>query len=256
MPAAVRVLRNFPLLGSPFVSFMYGMTLKTGQTLAYNPSAFNKVTFAMNDFGGTKTPLEKKALNTEFYSYLNKPGMFRTPFLDQNPIYLNLSSMIPYYSLNMFNPTQTQYGDTMPEQLMQYIQSSPIIKDPVGSTLFDYLIQPLILGEAIRPQGQFGQPLYPVDATALEKFGYGARSLGEAYVPNIMSYAGLLTPEAAADYIPSYRWRQLSRAKAGKNPIGISSKESAASRTMRAVFQASGVPVQAPMNTSFTQGKK
>ena len=62
MPAAVRVIRNLPLLGSPFVSFMYGMMLKTGQTMAYNPSAFNKVTFAMNEFGGTKNPLEKKLI--------------------------------------------------------------------------------------------------------------------------------------------------------------------------------------------------
>jgi len=257
MPAAVRVLRNFPLLGSPFVSFMYGMTLKTGQTLAYNPSAFNKVTFAMNDFGGTKNPLEKKALDTQFYSYLKQPGMFRTPFFNENPIYLNMASMIPYYSLNMFNPTKTEYGDTVPEKLAQYIQSSPILKDPVGSTLFDYLIQPLILGEAIRPQGQFGQPLYPVDATALEKMGYGARSLGEAFVPNVASYAGLLpTPEAVVDYIPSYRWRQLARAKAGKNQLGISSKEPAVSRTVRTLFQATGVPVQAPVNTTFVQGQK
>jgi hypothetical protein len=217
MPAAVRVMRNFPLLGSPFISFMYGMTLKTGQTLAYNPSAFNKVTFAMSDFGGSKTPLEKKALGTQFYSYLKQPGMFRVPFFDQNPVYLNLTNMIPYYSLNMFSPTQTSYGNSLREQIAGTIQQSPIMKDPAGNVLFENFILPLILGEAIRPQGQFGQPLYPVDATAVEKAGYGLRNFGEAFVPNIASYAGLLTPEAAADYIPSYRWRQLSKAKAGKN---------------------------------------
>lgn len=253
MPAAVRVLRNFPILGSPFVSFMYGMSLKTGQTLAYNPAAFNKVTFGLNDFGGTKTPLEKKALEGDFYSYLKQPGMFRTPFFDQNPIYLNMSNMIPYYSLNMFNPSQTKYGDTLPEKFVQTVQSSPILKDPVGGVLFDYLIQPLILGEAIRPQGQFGQPLYPVDATGLEKLGYGARSFGEAFVPNITAYAGLLTPEAAADYVPSYRWSKLAKAKVGKNQLGISGKEPASSRTLRTLMQASGIPVQAPVNTSFSQ---
>jgi hypothetical protein len=259
MPAAIRVLRNFPLLGSPFVSFMYGMTLKAGQTLAYNPSAFNKVTFAINDFGGTKTPLEKKALNTDFYSYLKQPGMFRMPggFFDKNPVYLNLTNVIPYYSLNMFNPSQTRYtGGTVGEKIAQAVQQSPILKDPAGSVIFDYLIQPMILGEAISPQGQFGQPLYPMDASGLTKVGYGLRSLGEAYMPNIASYAGLLTPDAVADYIPSYRWRQLSRAKVGKNQLGISGKEPAVSRTVRTLLQATGVPVQAPVNTTFSQNSQ
>ena len=251
MPAAVRVMRNMPIMGSPFVSFMYGMSLKTMQTMAYNPAAFNKVTFAMNDFGGTKTPLEKKELDTESYSYLKEPGMFRTPFFDENPIYLNMSSMIPYYSLNMFNPSQTKYGDSAREKLVQAWQSSSVMSDPAGRVLFDYFIQPLILGEAIRPQGTFGQPLYPLDATGVEKLGYGARTLGEAFVPNIAAYAGLLTPEGAADYIPSYRWRQLAQAKEGKNQLGISSKEAPTSRTVRTLLQASGIPVQSPVNLNF-----
>ena len=252
MPAAVRVLRNFPLFGSPFVSFMYGMTLKTGQTLAYNPSAFNKVTFAMNDFGGTKTPLEKKALGTEVYSYLNKPGMYRVPFLSNDaPLYLNMSNAIPYYSLSMFGPTQTDFGGSARGILANAIQKSPFLKDPAGSAIFENLILPMILGDAIRPQGQFGQPLYPVDATGIERLGYGTRSFAEAFVPNVAAYAGLVTPESMAEYIPSYRWRQLSRAKAGKNPLGVSSKESKMSRTFRGVLQASGIPIQAPVRTEF-----
>ena len=254
MPAAIRVMRNFPLLGSPFVSFMYGMSLKTAQTLAYNPSAFNKVTFAMNDFGGQKTPLEKKALNTEFYSYLKQPGMFRMPFFKENPVYLNLSSMIPYYSLNMFAPVQTTHGDSVREKLVEAVQRSPIMKDPVGATLFDYMIQPLILGDAISPQGQFGQPLYPVDAGVLEKAGYGVRTLGEAYVPNVAAYAGLLPgAENVADFAPSYRFRSLARAKLGQNQLGISGKEPAVSRTIREILKTTGVPVQAPVNTTFSQ---
>lgn len=269
MPAAVRVLRNFPLLGSPFVSFMYGMALKTGQTLAYNPSAFNKVNFALKDFGGSANPLEKKAIYdnsinpatkqpyNQFYSYLQQPGMYRLPdnvnFFSQNPVYINMASMIPYYSLNMFNPSQASYGtNSVSTALTSAIQSSPLLKDPVGSTLFDYLIQPLILGEATQPQGQFGQPIYPVDATGLQKFGYGLRSAGEAFVPNIFNYAGLITPESVAQDIPSYRWRQLAEAKVGKNQLGISGKEPAASRTIRTLFSASGIPVQAPVNTTFS----
>ena len=257
MPAAVRVLRNIPVLRSPFISFMYGMTLKTGQTLAYNPSAFNKVTFALNDFGGLKTPLEKKALDTKFYSYLKQPGMVRLPdflnFFDKNPVYANLSSMIPYYSLNMFNPSQAQYDAGARGKIMEIAQKSSLMSDPLGSVLLNYLIQPLILGSATQPQGQFGQPLYPVDATGLEKVGYAARTFGESMVPNIYSYAGLVTPESLAEYVPSYRWKQLARAKEGLNPLGISSKESKLSRTTRGVLQTSGIPIQAPVNTSFSQ---
>lgn len=254
MPAAIRVLRNFPIVGSPFASFMYGMVLKTGQTLAYNPSAFNKVSFAMQEFGGPKTPLEKKALDQSYYSYLKQSGMMRLPFFKENPIYLNMTNMIPYYSLNMFNPSQTKYeGGTWRESIAQTVQQSPILKDPAGSVIFDYLIQPLILGEAIQPQGQFGQPLYPVDAGFFKKTAYGARTFTEAFVPGIASYAGLLTPEAAAEFIPSYRWRELARAKAGKGQLGISRKEGKMSSTIRSLLKTTGIPVQAPVRTEFTQ---
>lgn len=45
MPAAVKVLRSVPVLGSPFFSFQYAMAAKLGKTLASNPAAFNKVTY-------------------------------------------------------------------------------------------------------------------------------------------------------------------------------------------------------------------
>lgn len=273
MPAAIRVLRNIPLLSSPFISFMYGMTLKTGQTLAYNPSAFNKVTFALNEFGGTKNPLEKKLIydNTkdpvtgkpynQFYGYLQQPGMFRLPdsigsFFEKYPVYANLTSMIPYYSLNMFAPTQTTYGDSFREKIAGTIQKSPLLKDPVGNAMFENLILPLILGEATTPQGQFGQQLYPVDANLFEKAAYAGRNFAEAFVPNIYSYAGLLTPEAVADYIPSYKWRKLSRAMAGKNVLGKETSEKASSRVTREVLGNMGVSIQAPVQTQFTQGQQ
>lgn len=254
MPAAIRVLRNMPLIGSPFASFMYGMSLKTAQAMAYNPSAFTKVNFAMNEFGGQKTPLEKKALTGNFYSYLNAPGMMRVPFFDKNPIYLNLTNMIPYYSLNMFNPSEANFSSSaLPDKLVSLVQSSPLFKTPYGSVVFDYLIQPTILGEATAPQGQFGQPLYPVDANAGAKSLYALRSLGEAFVPNVAAYAGLVTPESLAQYVPSYRWRQLAEAKEGKNQLGISSKEPALSRTLRGSLSASGIPVQAPVDLTYQQ---
>lgn len=256
MPSAIRVMRNLPLFGNPFISFMYGMTLKTGQALAYNPSAFNKVTFAMNDFGGTKTPLEKKALDDPngYYSYLKQPGMFRLPSIPlfgENPTYLNLANALPYYSLSMFGPSQSGPSGTTREALSKLVQRSPFMKDPVGSIIYDYMILPTILGETIQPKGQFGQLLYPMDAGTGTKALYGARTLAEAFVPNVMAYAGLVTPEAAAPYLPLYRWRDLTNAMVGKNQFGITRKEPELNQMVRTLFKISGFPVQSPINTSF-----
>jgi len=254
MPSAIRILRNFPLLGSPFASFMYGMAIKTGQTIAYNPAAFTKVNFALKEFSGDKSPLEKKALEGEYYSYLNREAMFRLPFFEKNPAYLNLANMIPYYSFNMFNPSEANFNSkALPAKLVERIQKSPLFKDPIGGVLFDYVIQPLILSEATAPQGQFGQALYPINSGAMTKGLYGLRTLGEAYVPNILSYAGLVTPESIADYIPSYRWRSLAYSKGGKNQLGIMGKESATSRMLRNLFSTSGIPIQSPVDLSFVR---
>lgn len=247
-----------PLLGNPFVSFMYGMTLKTGQALAYNPAAFNKVTFAMNDFGGTKSPLEKKAMDDPggYYSYLKQPGMFRLPnlpFFGKNPTYLNLANAIPYYSLSMFGVSQVGSGNTAREVIAKSIQRSPFFKEPFGSNFFDYMVLPIILGETVQPKGQFGQQLYPMDAGLGKKALYGTRALAESFTPNVMAYAGLVTPEAAAPYLPLYRWRDLTNAMAGKNQLGITRKEPPLNQTFRSLLKASGIPVQAPINTSFVK---
>ena len=256
MPAAVRILRQAPLAGSPFISFMYGMALKTGQTMVYNPSAFTKVSSTMHEFGGKKTPLEKKALESPYYSYLNRTGMVRLPgsFWDENPVYLNLANMIPYYSLNMFNPSETNFREkTTATEIVSKIQKSPFFKTPMGAFLFDFFVQPAILGDKIAPQGQFGQPLYPQDATMGEKAFYGARTLSEAYVPNILSYAGLVIPSKYSEYLPSYQMAGLSQAKEGKNRIGIKGKEGELSRTIRKLLSMSGFPVQAPVDLTFTE---
>ena len=268
MPSAVRVLRNIPLLSSPFISFMYGMSLKTGQTLAYNPSAFNKVTSALNEFGGSASPMEKQAIyddsidpktgqpRNKYYSYLQQPGMYRLPdlpFLNQNPIYLNLANMIPYYSLNMFGPTNTNYGDSWREKIAGGIQKSTLMSDPAGNAIFENFLLPMILGDVARPQGRFGQPLYPIDATMMEKAAYGTRNLAESFVPNAAALLGMLTPEEYAQYAPLYRWRAIAEASAGKNVLGISSKEPASSRSNREKLKALGIPVQSPVNLPYGQ---
>ena len=259
MPSAVRVLRNMPLVGNPFVSFMYGMALKTGQTLAYNPSAFNKVSFALNEFGGTPTALEKQALNdpSGIYSYLKQPGMYRLPFTDANPIYINLANMIPYYSMNMFNPSQQHYnaGD-LSSSFINLVNTSPFLKEPIGTVLFNNLIQPAILSEGIQPQNQFGSAIWPSDADFLTKLGYTARDISGAIVPGVASLTGLaggLAAPGVTPYVPLYGYRTLANAVQGKNVYGISGKESIPSRTVRGILSRGlGIPVQAPVNTTFT----
>jgi hypothetical protein len=252
MPGAIKMLRSLPILGSPFASFMYGMTLKTGKTLAYNPAVFNKITFGINDFGGGQTPLEKQSLESPYYSYLNAPTMFRVPFIDENPIYMNLANLLPYYSLNMFTPTDRPYKDTLPGALVDVVDKSPILDDPVGQVLFDYFILPMMLNEQ-NPIGSFGQPIYPKGASLTEKAGYAARAMGDTVVPGVAQYAGLVTPESVADYMPGYRWRQLAYAKEGKNPYGHTGKEPAASRTLRGVLAGAGIPLQSPVILDYAE---
>jgi hypothetical protein len=265
MPAGIKVLRNFPVMGSPFASFMYGMAIKTGKTLMYNPAAFNKVSFGLHEFGGTKTPMEKSAIYDttnpayQYYSYLGKPGSFRIPFFNDNPAYINMANMIPYYSMNMFNPSSSNYDTSLlPGKLTSMLQSSPFMKDPVGQYMFNYLIQPMILGDSIAPQGSFGQQLYPTDASAGEKFAYGVRDFTESFVPNVAQYAGIPAglmgmPQQAIEYTPSYKFRNLARGVQALNPVGKSGKEPAGVRTLRGILGTVGLPISPNMDLTYNQ---
>ena len=255
MPGAVKVLRILPFLGSPFASFMYGMTTKTGKTLINNPAIFTKIQFALNDFSGTKGPLEKEKLKSKYYSWYNKGGMVKLPFFEQNPLYLNVANMIPYYSMNMFQPSERKYGKTLPDAIVQMVDRSPIMKTPEGQVMFDYFIQPLLLRES-NPEGMFGQPLYPKGATPAQKAGYAIRALAETVTPGALGLAGLATPsEKILPYVPSYRWRQLGYAVRGKTPVGVTGKEPKTSRTLRALGSQFGVSTY-PLNVQYKESNK
>ena len=260
MPPFIRMMRNFPILSSPFVSFAYGMSLKTVNTLGTNPAFFNKVTFAMNEFGGQKSPLEKEALEGQYYSYLNSDKMFKLPFFKENPLYINTGSALPYLSLNAFTPGGRAYKEFLPNTLVSFIDKSGFMSNPVGQVAFDYLILPSILSSALEPQGSFGQRLYPKDATMGEKSFYAARQLGESVMPGIASIPlGLgigATVPGATNYIPSYQARTIANAVQQKDQYGITRKESAASRTMRRMASALGIPVQAPIDLTNVANQK
>lgn len=39
--------------------------------------------------------------------------MLKLPFFQENPLYLNVANMIPYYSMNMFMPNERKYQNTL-----------------------------------------------------------------------------------------------------------------------------------------------
>lgn len=259
MPAAIRMLRSVPLVGGPFASFSYGMGLRTAQTLAYNPSLLNKIGFGIQSASGTKTPLERAAMNPppgqpNYYGWYNSPTMMKLPvnFFDNYPLYLNLTNALPYYTLNIFQPSSRTYQQTLPDDMVAALDSSPLLKDPIGSTLFDYFILPSILsGTGERPMTSSGSPLYPIGATPAQQAFYGGRTLADEITPPILSPAGLVAPESVAQDLPGYRTRQLVEGRAGKSALGIPGSESPSSRTIRNVLGLMGLPVE-KLDTSYT----
>lgn len=244
MPAAVQIMRSLPILGSPFISFAYGMSAKTFDTAMYNPNVFNKVQFLLHEISGNQSPLEKKSLQKPYYKWYTQPGMVKLsmlPFFQDNPIYLNMENMIPYYTMNIFQPSERTYEEKLGGTVSAIVDKSPFLKTPEGQVMFDYFIQPLILQEQ-QIRGAFDQPLWPESAKLPEKIGRGALSAAESVVPSSVGFAGLFTPSSAAPFVPSYRMRQLSYAKEGKGSTGIQTKEPALEKTMRVLAAMAGYP--------------
>lgn len=259
MPTAVNVMRSIPIIGSPFIAFPYAMTTKVAKALAYNPQAFNKVSFLMNEVSGRKTPLEKQALAGKYYQHLNSPGYLRLEFFKDNPLYLNLTNMIPYYALNQLGPTERSFDSKWANAVAQVVDSSPFFKGPWGQTLIDDLVIPSFLNDGEAPQGYFGQKIWPTDATTGEKVGYAARNAAEAFTPGVLGFAGVLGAKypsfanpAVVEKIPNAKLRSMLYATQGKNSVGVQTRETPwqkVQRTMAGQLGASVTPVQ----VEFTQ---
>ena len=246
MPGFVKAMRTLPLAGFPFVSFAYGMTALSAKTLAYNPMFYNKVSYLLHEISGQKSPLEKQALESGYYQWMQKPGMMKVPFFQENPVYLNLANMIPHYTMNILQPSERNFESRFGGQVANMLDKLPFFKTPDGQVMMDYVLLPMIL-QGERPQGMFGQPLWEKDAGLLKRIGYGARALGESVTPPLAGYLGLGTvagmpPEEALPAIPLYRLRQLGYATKGKSSLGIPGKEPAMERTARVMAAMSGVP--------------
>jgi len=252
MPTAVKVMRSMPLVGMPFASFAYAMLAKTGQTALYNPAFFNKAQFLINELNGGRSPLEKDALNSPYYSWMKENGMVSIPFFRDSPVYINMAAFFSHMTMNIFEPSERRTEDTVGGAIVKIIDSIPLLKTPEGQLVTDYFIVPILLRDT-NPTGIFDQPLYPQDATIAQKAGYFARSLGETVFPANLAGLGLVTPEVALPYIPSYKYRKVGYAVKGKTPVGKSTKESRVTATERAILSAyAGIGLY-PLNIKYNQ---
>ena len=257
MPAVVKALRQLPIMGYPFFAFAYAMALKTGETALVNPAAFNKVNFFLREFERDKTPLEKQALKGKYYSWYNDPSMVGLPnwlgatkLFSDNPIYMNVASAIPYYSMNMFMPSERKFNVGWRGQLAAAIDNVPLLKDPLGQLITDYFILPNIIRD-VQPQNMWGGPLYPESAPIYKKYlAYPLRQLAEAVVPSVAAIPSLAVPDAAIPFIPSYPGRKAAFAVRGKTPVGVKGAEPTTSRGLRAGLSLVGVNLY-PANLSF-----
>ena len=259
MPDAIRVLRALPFVGAPFYSFPFAMAIKTGKTVINNPALFNKVAFMMNEITGLRSPEEKAALEDKYNAYLNSSSLVRV----YGNMYTDIKNWIPYMSLNMFSPSERKYGDTWQEKVLQLSDKFPVLQDPFGQLVKDFIIQPALLaGTGAIPQGQFGQALFPsydikgkkIDASAVTKALYAGRTIAEAVTPGALGFSGLvaggMSPEMI-NLLPSYLARKLGMAETGKSVIGKQTKESPSTKTLRTLSGGLGVPLY-PLNTDKT----
>jgi len=252
MPDFVRVMRALPVAGAPFLSFPYAMAAKTGKTALNNPAIFNKISFMLNEMNVGRTTQEKAAMENKYNKYLNSPTVAKM-FGMWN---INVKNFVPYYTMNMFNPSDRTYGNSNREKILKMTDKVPLFQDPAGQMLKDYIIQPWLLsGTDQIPQGQFGQPLYPAydpktgkqkDSSFLDIAPYAAKTLVEPLIPGFMGYAGLLAgkvPREILDHVPSYAFRNLANATQGRSTVGKDTKEDAVRKTLRSLFSRSGVPL-------------
>lgn len=253
MPAAVKVIRQMPLVGAPFVAFTYGMYGKVMKALIKNPAFFTKQHYALEELSGDTSPVERALLSMERYQYLNDPAMFKLNLPGNHMIYANLANVLPYMSLSLTQPSARSFEAVLPNAVTQLVDRSPILKDPVGQMIFDYFLLPAMLSEEI-PLGAFGQPVYPTDPSLAERIGLPARTLADSFMPGVAEMGlGLATPTSVADFAPGYLTRKISQAKEGKTPLGVQSKEPAMSRLMRALGSGVGVPIQTPVPHAYLQ---
>ena len=244
---------------------MYAMAIKSVKTAGYNPSFFTKMNSLMQEVSGGQDPAERKHLESVYNAYLNQPGMLRLPFFRENPAYLRVEQMLPYYSLNIFQPSGRDLESPMARMTTEAIDKVGLFSDPAGQVLFNYFVLPAVLDDEA-PKGIFGNKLYPSDATFTQRrIAYPIRDLVESNIPPTLAplgtVAGLLDKQPARlpgdplrkavpipgigteEYMPSFRYRNFARAARGQTSVGVGAKEDPLSRWVRNLSGWLGFPI-------------
>lgn len=247
-------------------SFSAGMTGKTLNSIFQNPQFFSKMDSALHEISGSQTPLEQEALKSKYYKWMSDAGMLKLPIFQKYPLYMNVNNFLPYYSLNILGDNSRNYSSQNLSNVMSVVDKLPILKDPIGSTIFDYFIQPMLLQHGEQPRGSFGSTLLPKDYTLKDQLLYGGRALAEIPTPTILGApvgmavgaTGLgnktINGVPISQYLPWYKGRTMAEATQGRNEKGIESKESAPSRVLRSIADYLGAKVY-PLNTTYTEGQ-
>lgn len=257
MPAAVRFLRMTPIIGHPFASFTYGMGQQVSRAALFNPAAFNRIQWALREISGAKSPLEKEALQSDYYKWMDSPTMIKTPiFLENNPVYLNISRMIDFYSLSLLQQPNRDYGEKYGGKIAALIDQIPFFKQPEGQVMLDYLLMPHLIQNSV-DEGQFGQPLYPQDATIGQKALSGVSSLVNPVIPLAAGYSALIpgvadaVPNSALPYTP-YKFKTLANALKGRTSAGVPTAQNPTEKTVLSTARVAGIPLY-KLNLSNTQ---
>ncbi len=248
MPAAIRLLRMTPIIGQPFASFTYGMAQQVSRAALFNPAAFNRMQWALREISGAKEPLEKEALDSDYYSWMNSPTMIKTPiFLEHNPVYMNIAKMVDFYSIGLLQQPNRDYGEKYGGKIAALIDQVPFFKQPEGQVMLDYLIMPHLIQSSM-DEGQFGQPLYPVDATVGQKVASGVSSLVNPVIPLAAGYSALIpglsdkVPNSVLPYTP-YKFKTLANALKGRTSAGVPTKQNPTEKTVLATARVGGLPL-------------
>ena len=170
---------------------------------------------------------------------------------------VDLKTLIPYFTMNMLNPSQRKYRETLPGIIANIIDHSPFMKHPIGQVLVDYIILPSILSEADQPP----RSIWTTFISDWSNF-WTESFLWRTFIGgNSSAWCGKLcgllqplvkavgVPDEAIKYYPSYGGRQIAEATQGKSTVGFN-KRGTCQKTLRALLGRSGLPLY-PLNTEF-----
>ena len=230
----------------------YAMLQKTGKALMNNPSSFNKINFFLNEIGKDMSPVEREAMKSKYASWLGEPGMMylgdNMPFFKNQPMFINLTSMIPHYSLNNINASDRNMMEGARKNISVALDRSTMFKDPAGQVLLDYVLIPWIMQD--QTTNLWGGPLYEREVGGFRQTAYAARQLADALIPSAVGTglglgmaAGTAVglPSKAINLLPSYPGRRVAFGSLGKTPMGIDASEEPMSRGMRAILGQAGI---------------